>query len=116
KTDIEIKEKILEELKLKGVSSEEEDESVNKKSQKADSDQFRILSNYVNHKIKKIGKDIFSGEIKAAPYQLGDSTGCDYCPYHGICGFDPSMPGQEYRKLENIKDQDVLLEKMQKEI
>ena len=115
-TDEEIKEKILEELKLKGVSTEAEDESVSKKSQKAEKEEFQVLSNYVNHKIQNIGQKIFKGDIETNPYQLGDKTGCDYCPYAGVCGFDVAMPGRKYRKLENIKDQDEILERMRKEI
>ena len=115
-TDAEIQEKILEELKLKGVAGEGEDLSVSKKSKKAGAEEFQILSRYVNHKIRDIGRKIFDGEIGARPYQLGDSTGCDYCPYHGVCGFDPSSPGWNYRKLENIKDEAEILEKMRKEL
>ncbi|MCI8484794.1 MAG: helicase-exonuclease AddAB subunit AddB [Lachnospiraceae bacterium] len=111
----ELQEKILEELKLKGVAGEEADDSVSKKSQKAGKEEFQVLSRYVNHKIQDIGRRIFDGEIGAEPYQLGDSTGCDYCPYHGVCGFDASAGGQ-YRKLEYIKDEGEILEKMRKEI
>lgn len=115
-TEEEIKEKILEELKLKGVAAEETDDSVSKKSQKAEQEEFQVLSNYVNHKIQHIGQNIFDGNIGTNPYQLGDKTGCDYCPYSGVCGFDVGMPGREYRKLENIKNQDEILERMRKEI
>lgn len=115
-TDAQIQEKILEELKLKGVASEMEDGSVSKKAKRAKREEFQILSRYVNHKIRDIGRKIFDGEIGAEPYQLGEDTGCDYCPYHGVCGFDPSSPGWEYRKLENIKDEGEILEKMKKEI
>lgn len=115
-TEEEIKEKILEELKLKGVAAEEGDDSVSKKSKSAGKEEFQVLSNFVNHKIRDIGQKIFDGTIETNPYQLGDKTGCDYCPYHGVCGFDVSMPGREYRKLENIKEQDEILERMRKEI
>lgn len=116
KSDAQIREKILEELKLKGVASEAEDPSISKKTKRAGKEEFQILSGYVNHKIREIGQKIFDGEIAAKPYQLGDETGCDYCPYHGICGFDPSVPGQNYRKLENIKDDAEILRKMQEEL
>ncbi len=112
-SDREIQEKILEELKLKGVAGEEEDASVSKKSKRAAKEEFQILSKYVGHKIRDIGRRIFAGEIGAEPYRLGDSTGCDYCPYHGICGFDPASPGWEYRKLEDIKDEEEILERME---
>ncbi|TGY98115.1 helicase-exonuclease AddAB subunit AddB [Petralouisia muris] len=115
-TDAEIQEKILEELKLKGIAGEGEDSSVSKKSKKAGTEEFQILSRYVSHKIRDIGRKIFDGEIGAEPYQLGDNTGCDYCPYHGVCGFDPSSPGWNYRKLENIRDEAEILEKMRKEL
>ena len=115
-TDAEIKEKILEKLKLKGVCGTQEDASAAKKVRRADAEEFQVLSRFVNHKIQKAGYDIYKGDISVAPYQLGDHEGCDYCPYHGVCGFDPSMPGQDYRRLENIKDEDVILEKMRKEI
>ena len=115
-TEEEIQEKILEELKLKGVAGEVEDGSVSKKAKKAGREEFQILSRYVNHKIRDIGRKIFNGEIEAKPYQLGDDTGCDYCPYYGVCGFDASSPGWGYRKLENIKDEKEILEKMKKEI
>ena len=116
KSDAQIREEILEELKLKGVASEAEDSSVSKKTKRAGKEEFQILSGYVNHKIREIGQKIFDGEIAAKPYQLGEDTGCDYCPYHGICGFDPSVPGQNYRKLENIKDDAEILRKMQEEL
>lgn len=111
-TDEEIQEKILEELKLKGVAGEPEDVSVSKKAKRAGKEEFQILSRYVNHKIRDIGRRIFDGEIGAEPYQLGDDTGCDYCPYHGVCGFDSSSPGWGYRKLEDIKDEGEILARM----
>lgn len=116
KTDTQIQEEILEELKLKGVASEISDESVSSKAKKAGEEEFQILSGYVNHKIRQIGQKIFDGEISANPYLLKEETGCDYCPYRGICGFDPGIPGQSYRKLENIKDDEEILKKMQEEM
>ncbi len=115
-TDGEIREKILEELKLKGVAGEEEDGSVSRKVKKAGKEEFQILSRYVNHKIQDIGRKIFDGEIGAQPYQLGDQTGCDYCPYHGICGFDSASFGCDYRKLENIREEEEILEKMRRSL
>lgn len=115
-TEEEIREKILEELQLKGIAGEEEDASVSKKAKRARQEEFQILSKYVNHKIRDIGKKIFQGEIGAEPYQLGESTGCDYCPYHGVCGFEPSSPGWKYRKLQNIKDEAEILDRMREEV
>lgn len=115
KTDEEIRNEIFKELKLTGISGEEADESVKDSARKAGEEEFRILSGYVNHKIKEIGQKIFDGNISATPYRLGDETGCDYCPYHGICGFDSNMPGQDYRKLAQMDD-DEIFRKMQEEL
>lgn len=116
KTDEEIREEIFKKLKLKGVATEAEDESVNAKTKRIGNEEFEILSGYVNHKIREIGQKIFDGEISANPYRLGDERGCDYCPYHGVCGFDAGEPGQGYRQLEQIKDDAEIFRKMQEEI
>ena len=35
-------------------------------------------------------------------------TGCDYCAYRAICGFDTRIEGYEYRRLEKYSKEDVL--------
>ncbi len=112
KTDAQIREEILEKLKLKGLACEDMDASASKKTKRVGREEFAVLSGYVNHKIQEIGQKIFAGEVSARPYRLGDETGCDYCPYHGICGFDDSAPGQSYRQLAQIKDEEEIYQKM----
>ncbi len=116
KTDEEICEEIFKELKLSGIATEKTDESVKENTKRANEEEFRILSGFVNHKIREIGQKVFAGDISANPYRLGDETGCDHCPYHGVCGFDSNMPGQDYRKLEQMKDEDEILRRMQEEM
>lgn len=116
KTDEEIREEILQKLKLKGVAGEQEDESVSSRTRRAGQEEFAVLSRYVNHKIQQIGRKIFAGEISANPYRLGSDTGCDYCPYHGVCGFDQGISGQQYRQLEEIKDDALIFRNMQEEL
>ena len=116
KTDEEIREEIFKALKLNGVAGEVADESVSAKTKCAGKEEFKVLSGFVSHKIRQTGRKIFAGEIAADPYRLGDSTGCDYCPYHGVCGFDASVPGQKYRQLEQMKDEAEIFRKMQEEM
>ena len=111
-TEEEIKKQVLEQLKLNGVGIDEQDESVSRKSQKADQGEMALLSDYANAKIRDIGEKICRGDIQVSPYMLKDKTGCDYCPYHSICGFDGKVPGYEYRRLSDEKDKNVILEKM----
>ena len=115
-TEEEIREKIYEELQLKGVGADESDGSVSKKSQKADQEELAVLSDFVNTKIHTIGQSIYRGDIQVNPYQLKDKSGCDYCPYRGICGFDGKVPGYGYRRLPEIKEKDEIIEKMREEI
>ena len=113
-TNEEIQKKVLEQLKLNGIGLDWQDESVSRKSQKADSEEMEVLSGFVNKKIKDIGEKICHGEIQVNPYRLKDKTGCDYCPYGGICGFDGKIPGYDYHRISDEKEQSVILEKMRK--
>ena len=115
-TEEEIREKIYEELQLKGVGADESDGSVSKKSQKAGQEELAVLSDFVNTKIHTIGQSIYRGDIQVNPYQLKDKSGCDYCPYRGICGFDGKVPGYGYRRLPEMKEKDEIIEKMREEI
>ncbi len=116
KTDEEIRKEIFQKLKLKGVAAETEDESVNAKTKRFGNEEFQVLSGFVNHKIREIGRKIFDGEIAANPYRLGEESGCDYCPYHGVCGFEPGEPGQSYRQLKQIKDETEIFRSMKEEM
>ena len=60
----------------------------------AGTDDFRVISNYVNHKIKKMGRSILDGDISIEPYIIGSGkTACDYCEYRGICGYRGDAKG-----------------------
>lgn len=60
---------------------------------------FEKLSDYVNEKMVEIGKRIRQGEIEKKPYKRADKTGCTYCPYRGVCGFDANLPGYHYENI-----------------
>ncbi len=51
---------------------------------------------------ERFKKRIMGGEIEPKPYSLGGATGCDYCEYRGVCGFDLKVDGYKYRKLAEI--------------
>ena len=63
---------------------------------------FLRLMERTEKRIKDDTRDILSGDIDIRPYRLGGRTGCDYCPYHSVCGFDTSLPGYGYRRLGSI--------------
>ena len=74
--------------------------------------EFGVMGDYAKNQMIQAGKQIFAGEASVRPYQLEDKTGCDYCPYHTVCGFDVRLPGYEYRKLEKFDSAEEILEKM----
>lgn len=118
-----VQQEILKKLKMNGLVNEEKeiiqkmdktitksssvipvsfnkDGSLSRYSSTASSNQFHQLSKFVNQKIQQLGKEILDGHIEVNPYQLGDRTGCDFCSYRSICGFDKKVPGYHYRKLK----------------
>lgn len=71
------------------------------------SDFFRV-GDYVTKIIKETGERIYSGEIKASPYKLGDQMPCSYCNIRSVCGLEPDDAPQEVRILEKYSKEDVL--------
>ena len=58
---------------------------------------------------------MYDGEVQAAPYELGDATGCDYCACRDICGFDQRIEGYRFRKLEKYTLEEAV-EKMKEHV
>ena len=73
-------------------------------------EEFRVISDYVNLKIREIGTEILDGRIPLNPYrQAGGSAGaCTYCPYSRVCGFDRRIPGYEGRTLEKLEEKEAM--------
>ncbi|GHU41302.1 ATP-dependent helicase/deoxyribonuclease subunit B [Clostridia bacterium] len=111
----EITQQIRERLALDGIQADlpgtmpEDGKEISKSANKnkLPPSDMKLLSNYVNHTLRSLGKEIYQGKIKVNPYRLKEKTACDYCPYHGICGFDD----KGYRRLREMGDEEVL-EKM----
>lgn len=76
------------------------DGSFKRGSEICSTETFQKLSDYVNEKMLEIGSQIREGNIEKKPYKNGERTGCTYCPYRGVCGFDPGIPGYCYEKVE----------------
>jgi ATP-dependent helicase/nuclease subunit B len=75
------------------------------------SEELRVISDYVNRKIKDIGRQMLDGCVSVNPYEKGNSEACTYCAYKKVCGFDSSIPGYEKRRLEDL-DKATILEQM----
>lgn len=75
---------------------------------------FNLIMNHALKKVDEIHGEILAGNAKASPYRRSEETGCDYCKYKHVCGFDMKVPGYEYRDIEKQKQEDILME-MRKE-
>lgn len=78
---------------------------------------FEQLIGHVRRQIEQCGKEILDGNTAIEPYHLDKKTGCDYCPYSGVCAFDTKLPGSKYRTLKKLSKEEVweLLEEESKE-
>ncbi len=77
-----------------------------KSSKVADGAVFQAISDYVYKKLKEESEEILSGAADIAPYKCGKNTGCDYCSYASVCGFDKKS-GSRYRMLAPMSDEEV---------
>ena len=68
---------------------------------------FEELSDFVNEKMRDIGKRILEGETAMHPYERKGRTACDYCTYREICGFDTKIPGAGFRRLHEYKPEEI---------
>ena len=91
------------------------DGSLSKQSSVLSEEKLRLLTAYADGKAKQLGTEILRGNVEILPYEMDKRTGCDYCPYHGICGFDERIPGYKYRKIGKESKEDIL-QKMEQEV
>lgn len=71
---------------------------------------FSALSQYVREKLTSEGREILDGVIDINPYKQGGRSACDYCPYHGVCGFDLKTSGYGFRKFKALKSEEIWTE------
>ncbi|MBP3878199.1 MAG: PD-(D/E)XK nuclease family protein, partial [Lachnospiraceae bacterium] len=69
---------------------------------------FSVIGEYAERKIRDAGARIVSGDAEINPYRLGQETACTYCPYREICGFDERIPGYRYRELARLNAESAL--------
>lgn len=131
-TPEQINAKILQELKMTGIVNESDeavrrldreftdkseilplerkkDGSFSAYSSVIKEDDMRVISNYVNQKIRELGSGILEGTITVNPYEQNGERACTYCAYKSVCGFDGRIEGYEIRKLPKMSGEDALL-------
>lgn len=122
---------ILEELKMTGMVSDDEeviklldkdfttkstiipvarkkDGSFTQTSSVLSNEDFSMVSHFVNHKIKELGTSILDGTIGLNPYEQKDSNACTYCVYSSVCGFDKKLGAKLVRHLEELNQESAM--------
>jgi len=79
-----------------------------KNSKVLSKEEFLEVLKYAETKRSELKSEMNVGKADPAPYEMGQQTGCDYCEYRNICGFDESIPGYEYRRLHKLSKEEVL--------
>lgn len=74
---------------------------VDKRSNTTDAEGFAALTGFARRKAAELARSIRAGDVRVAPFALGDDTACRFCPYKPVCQFDPLLEGNGYRMLED---------------
>ena len=84
------------------------DGSLSRSSRVLEPEDFALFLSFAKKKEQELKEKMAEGQAQAAPYELNGNTGCDYCAYRGICGFDPRLDGYAYRSLENYSGEEAM--------
>lgn len=79
--------------------------------------EMQMVSDYVNHKIRQLGREILNGTISVNPCEFGSDKACTYCAYKSVCGYDAgeAQLGYQTRKLPKMGTAEAL-ERMREEM
>ncbi len=77
-------------------------------------EEFDEVLSFAGRKREELKERMLRGDADASPYELGKETGCDFCRYRNICGFDERIEGYKYRELLHLT-KDEALEAISKE-
>ncbi|SEH96478.1 DNA helicase/exodeoxyribonuclease V, subunit B [Halobacillus karajensis] len=79
-----------------------------KSSKTADEERFEQLKLYIRDLMTEAGTRITDGKVDLDPFQKNQQVACEVCSYRSVCQFDPTLEEHNYRKLQEMKDEDVL--------
>ncbi len=82
--------------------------SLSKGSKAVPEEDFLLMMRHAARKVAEAHQKILEGRTEAAPYRKGEETGCDYCQYRHVCGFDRRIPGYVYREIEKAGKEEIL--------
>jgi ATP-dependent helicase/nuclease subunit B len=69
---------------------------------------FQDLRNHIHDLMLRAGSDITSGSVHLNPYQRKQKIACTFCPFLSVCQFDTSLETNHFRRLSEMKEDEVL--------
>lgn len=82
--------------------------SLSKTSKAVPEEEFRLMMDHALRKIETAHREILGGGTDPAPYRRGTESGCDYCRYRHVCGFDLKVPGYRYREIGKMDREEAV--------
>lgn len=82
--------------------------SLSKTSKAVPEEEFRVMMRHAVKKVRKAHERILKGDTDALPYRRGQESGCDYCRYRHVCGFDGKVPGFQYRDIGKMSREEAI--------
>ena len=77
------------------------------KSKVLTTEELMELGEYVDRENVVKATKILDGSININPYERGQDSSCNYCPYNSVCGFSEDMPGVKFRRLNSLSVEDI---------
>lgn len=69
--------------------------------------QFEHMKNFVTKRMTEFGEAMAEGSVSALPYMMGSKSGCDFCDFKAVCGFDKKKNGYHFRRLPALDPDDI---------
>lgn len=77
-------------------------------SKVANEETFEALQSHMHRLIEDAGIQITSGDVSLNPYENKAGIACTFCAFKSVCQFDPVLEDNNYRKLNPMKDDEVI--------
>lgn len=86
-------------------------------SKVANEETFASLRNHIHTLVYKAGVEMTTGKIRLNPFEHKQDNACRFCPFMSVCQFDPTLEENNYRRLDDVSEPDILsrLKEVEKE-
>ena len=81
----------------------------------ADNETFLSLQQHIHQLMMDAGIDMTEGGVHLNPFQHKTNVACTFCSFRSVCQFDPILEENNYRKLTDLKDDEILKKLLREE-